>query len=269
MKILANLLDLTNAIAMLDNSPFNGYTFEFTPTGELENTFLWRNGHKLDIENNPLVLPRQPLIVDASYLEEIELPNDEFEYYFQDTPFTGTALFFIEGKLASENTFKNGTEIDPEAQYHPNGFLHKLNEKEQATSWFSNGVIESQYFSPPDSRSYLILYDALGMIKLINISLKSAISHPLVQSKKFGEDATLVGDGITSDLLLDISQRGAFQDTRKLCITDSNISVKELIKTPMQKLELLMLERCQNIKLSDVEMLSRLYPNLRFNTKYL
>lgn len=261
MKILAHLLDLTNAIATLDNSPFNGYTFEFTPAGELENTFLWRNGQKLDIENNPLILPKQPLIVEASFLEEIELPNEEFEYHLKDTPFTGTALFFIEGKLTSENTFEDGTEIDPDAQYHSNGFLQKLNENEQATGWFSNGAIRSQYFKTPDSTAYLIRYDELGLIISLGLSLDSPISYPLIDSKKFSQEVTIRGSGITDVFLFDISQRGALQDTKKLLITNSNISVDALIKTPLQQLERLKLEDCPDIEEQDIEVLRQLYPN--------
>lgn len=269
MKILANLLDLTNATATLDNLPFNGYTFEFKPTGELENTFLWRNGHKLNMENNPLSLPKQPLIVEASHLEEIELPNEEFEYHFQGTPFTGTAIFFIEGKLVSEETFRNGSGIDPIAKYHPTGTLSLLDQSNYCTRWFTNGVIESQYSPPNNELQYLIQYDKLGSITTLSFSVESALDYPLIQSKKFGHDATLVGNGVTNNFLLSINRWGALQDTKKLKFRKCAITVDGLIQTSLENIEMLSLSKCPNIDLKDIEILSNLYPNLRFDTEYL
>lgn len=269
MKILANYLDTINAIATLDNSPFNGYTFEFNPEGELEGTFLWRNGHMLDIENSPLVLPKRPPIIEASHIEEIELPNDDMEFHYKGTPFTGTALLFIDGKLAEEVSFDEGSEIDPTTRYHPNGFLKELVMEDHRTSWLSNGAIELQYFSPPNKRPYVILYDDSGNIRDISLPLQAPLSYTLIRSKKFAQKAILAGSGITNEFLLTISQWGALQDTKKLSITDSNISAEALIQASLQQLEVITLEDCPNIKNEDIETLSNLYPNLTFDTEYL
>lgn len=246
LRIKSNCLTTKDDTYYFREEPFTGVAFELD-NGEVIGKKNYREGIPAGDYVNEYFPPMDNLLhVDDDCLEEDERSYSGEPFCYNGERFTGIAYEFANEFCVSELLYRKGI-LDSEAGYNQSGRLEVLDIHENGLSqefvWDTGGEVVKIKLFQKDALDFSIEFDEEHRLKSLVIKgsyferideLKQLVRFNIFESKEFLRDCRaagfllLSGESIDDEVLQNIIDKGGLDDTKRLYIYNSLITVNGL-----------------------------------------